>query len=98
MAEKTENCKEILGVISGHDDKDGTSLSDAECTSWKNGKKPKKIAILKAFLDGVDDEVLGKITAYTEILKKNGVACDNDFTIDGFVNAVSKKLGGKAND
>lgn len=73
VAEKTENCKEILGVISGHDDKDGTSLSDAECTSWKNGEKPKKIAILKAFLDGVDDEVLGKITAYTEILKKNGI-------------------------
>ncbi len=47
----------------------------------------------------VKEGLLLPATSYiTEILKKNGVACDNDFTIDGFVNAVSKKLGGKAND
>ena len=31
----------------------------------------------------------------TGVLKQNGIDCDNDFTIDGFVNAVAKKLGGK---
>lgn len=74
IAENSANCEEILGVISGHDDKDGTSLSEAECTSWKNDKKsPKKIAVLKAFLDGVDEKVREKITAYIELLKANGV-------------------------
>ena len=47
----------------------------------------------------VKEGLLLPATSYiTEILRKNGVACDNDFTIDGFVDAVSKKLGGKAND
>ena len=74
IAENSENCEKILGVISGHDDKDGTSHSEEECTAWKNDKKsPKKIAVLKAFLDGVDEKVKEKITSYIELLKENGV-------------------------
>lgn len=74
MATNSENCKDVLGIISGHDDKDGTSLSEAECTSWKSQKAtPKKIAVLKSFLDCVDDEVKEKISAFAEVLKKNGV-------------------------
>ncbi len=74
VATNSKNCEDILGVISGHDDKDGTSLSEDKCTAWKSQKAaPKKIAILKSFLDCVDNEVKEKISVYAEILAKNGV-------------------------
>lgn len=74
VAKCADNCKEVLAAICGHDDKDGTSLSDAECTSWKNDTaSPKKVALLKGMIDGVDADVKAKIDALIESLKKNGV-------------------------
>lgn len=74
VAKCADNCKEVLAAICGHDDKDGTSLSDAECTSWKNDTaSPKKVALLKGMIDGVDADVKAKIDALIESLKQNGV-------------------------
>ena len=74
VAKCADNCKGVLAAICGHDDKDGTSLSDAECTSWKNDTaSPKKVALLKGMIDGVDADVKAKIDALIENLKQNGV-------------------------
>ena len=70
-AKDCDTVAEIMSVIAGHDDKDGTSLSDAECTSWKNDTaSPKKVALLKGMIDGVDADVKAKIDALIEVLKK----------------------------
>ena len=74
VAKCADNCKEVLAAICGHDDKDGTSLSEAECTSWKNDTAaPKRIAFSKKIYDSVDADVKAKIDALIESLKQNGV-------------------------
>lgn len=77
----TKNVKEIMDVIAGHDDKDGTSLP-AEMYEYSladvNGKK---VCIVKELLDKADDEVKAKVNAFAASLEASGVtvetvACD----------------------
>ena len=72
-APSAEGIKEIMEVISGHDEKDGTSLKNE---SYDYSIKPvsgKKICVVKELLDLTDDKTKEKIADFVEKLKKAGV-------------------------
>ncbi len=76
MADNAAECGAILSVIAGHDDKDGTSLSDAECAKVKNGaefKKIQKIAVAKSLVSSADEAAKAKIAHFTDVMTKAGV-------------------------
>ena len=76
MASAAADCAEILDVIAGHDDKDGTSLPEEKCALLKKdaaAKKIAKIAVVKALLDGVDAETAANIENAKSLLAANGV-------------------------
>ncbi len=76
-AKSSALCREILGAISGHDDKDGTSLSEEIIRSAKaSDGKVSRVAILSSMLKGTDEGVKAKINAFSEALKKAGVTVD----------------------
>lgn len=59
MANDASACREILSIIAGHDDKDGTSLPEETCAFLKADAKRepvKKIAVAKSMLGSVDDK------------------------------------------
>lgn len=65
---------EIMAVIAGHDDKDGTSLPDSTYDySTDKDVSGKRVCIVKELYDSVDDDVKAKIDAYAQALKENGV-------------------------
>ncbi len=75
-AKDTAKVKEIMEVISGHDEKDGTSLKkeyEYSDTADVNGKK---VCIIKELMDKADDEVKAMVNAYAENLRKNGVVVE----------------------
>ena len=76
-AADAEGVKEIMGVIAGHDDKDGTSLPEEKYEySVDADVSGKKVCIVKELLEKVDDETKAKINAYAEALKANGVVVE----------------------
>ena len=85
LSETTDGCIEILDVIAGHDDKDGTSLSADACESVKyseDAKAPVRIALLKSMTDGIDESVRARIEAFAACMRKNGVeVCEIDDTV-----------------
>ena len=73
-AADTDGVKEIMSVIAGHDEKDGTSLKNESYTYENNAEvKGKKVCIIKELFDKADDAVKAKITAFAESLKASGV-------------------------
>ncbi len=76
-AANTDGVKEIMSVIAGHDQKDGTSLKNAAYTYENNAEvKGKKVCIIKELFDKADDAVKAKITAFSEALKNSGVVVE----------------------
>lgn len=77
-AADAESVKEILGVIAGHDSKDGTSLP-AEKYEYSTNEdvSAMKICIVKELYDAAGDEVKAKIDAYAESLKKLGATVES---------------------
>lgn len=74
MAKSTADCREVLGHLVGHDDKDGTSLSDAECAQVKTSAAPiKKVAVLQSLADAADNATKARINAVCDTLKANGI-------------------------
>ena len=74
MAKTADDCADVLYAISGHDDKDGTSLSEEICASVKeNNKKASKVAVFRLTSTDVDASILEKIEKATACLKANGV-------------------------
>lgn len=76
MANSAADCGKVLSAIAGHDDKDGTSLSEAECAKIKTGAeftKIKKIAVAKSVTDSADDAVKAKIAHFREVMSAQGV-------------------------
>lgn len=73
VANTSDVCREMLTVISGHDDKDGTSLPEETLVKIKSYDKAKKVAVLTSMLNDADKEVKTKIEETIAILKKNGV-------------------------
>lgn len=75
-AKDAENIKEIMDVIAGHDDKDGTSLPAESYDYTITDIKDKKVCIIKELLDKADGETKAKVTAFAEALKANGVTVE----------------------
>lgn len=76
MAKTADGCCEVLDAIAGHDDKDGTSLSEELCSQLKKGAaatEVKKVAVLTSMLENADDGVKSKIDSFIDVLEKNGV-------------------------
>ena len=72
-AKSADKIAEIMSVIAGHDDKDGTSLSDEKYNYATNQSvNGKKICIIKELLEKADDETKAKISAYASLLKQAG--------------------------
>ena len=64
---------EMLTVIAGHDDKDGTSLKNVSCDyNMEVSAKDMKIALVKELYAAADDAVKAKIDAVAASYKKAG--------------------------
>lgn len=72
-AKNAEKVAEIMSVIAGHDDKDGTSLKDETYDYSITDVKGKKVAINKYLLDKADDATKAKVLAFADALRANGV-------------------------
>lgn len=75
-AKDAGNIKEIMDVIAGHDDKDGTSLSAESYDYSITDVQGKKVCIIKELLDKADDETKAKVHAFADALKANGVTVE----------------------
>ena len=71
MAKTANDCRALLDAIAGHDDKDGTSLSDEVCAKVTDVAPIRRIARLMNFKG--DEAVMAKIDAAANELKANGV-------------------------
>ncbi len=82
MAKTAADCRDILDVIAGHDDKDGTSLAEDLCSMLKKDAdrtEIKKVACLKSMTKGIDTESLDALEAFKKSLSSKGVeVCDVD--------------------
>ncbi len=72
-AKSAEKVAEIMGVIAGHDDKDGTSLRNDSYDYSLEDVKGKKVAINKYLLDKADEVTKAKVLAFADSLRANGV-------------------------
>ncbi len=76
MANNASDCGDILSAIAGHDDKDGTSLSEAECARLKSGAeftKVKKVAVAASITACADDATRAKISHFCDVMAEQGV-------------------------
>lgn len=73
-AKDAAGIKEIMDIIAGHDEKDGTSLK-AEKYDYSISEeiKGKKVCIIKELLDKADEETALKVKAYADGLRCAGV-------------------------
>lgn len=76
-AKNTDGIKEIMSVIAGHDDKDGTSLP-AESYDYATDKDVigKKVCIIKELFEKADDTTKAKVNSFADSLRANGVTVD----------------------
>jgi len=85
MAKTSDECVKILDVISGHDDKDGTSLPEETCARAKysdGAKAPARIALLKSMTEGIGEDVSARLDAFVACMRANGVeVCEIDDTV-----------------
>lgn len=65
--------KEIMDVIAGHDDKDGTSLRNESYDYTISDAAGKKVCIVKELLEKADDETKARLNAFTDGLRAKGV-------------------------
>ena len=69
--------KEIIDVIAGHDEKDGTSLKDAACDySTDMAVAGKKVCIVKELIEKADEETRKRVEAFAAKLRENGVVVE----------------------
>ncbi len=73
-APNAEGIKEIMSVIAGHDDKDGTSLP-AETYDYSTDKEVagKRVCVVKELIDKTDDDTKARVNAFAQALSDNGV-------------------------
>lgn len=73
-AQNADDIAEIMGVIAGHDSKDGTSLPD-ETYDYSSDLEVsgKRIALISNLVEKADDDTKKKISSFAEGLKAAGV-------------------------
>ena len=82
LGNSADTVADMLYTICGHDDKDGTSLPESQCALTKETTTPKKIAVLKSMVDGIDADVKAKLDGFCSVMKENGIeVCEIDDTI-----------------
>ncbi|MBR0536107.1 MAG: hypothetical protein IIX14_07005 [Clostridia bacterium] len=76
-AQDADAISEIMGVIAGHDSKDGTSLK-AESYDYSTAQavEGKKICIIKELFDKADSQTQAKLTAFADSLRAKGVVVE----------------------
>lgn len=73
-AKDAQGVKDIIEVIAGHDDKDGTSLPEKTYSYTADvAVSGKKVCIVKELFDKADDETRARVTAFADALRANGV-------------------------
>lgn len=73
-AKDVDSVSEIMSVIAGYDQKDGTCLKNESYDYNTNADiKGKKVCIVKELLEKCDDDVKAKVKAFADTLAKNGV-------------------------
>ena len=76
-AKSTSDVKEIMEVIAGHDDKDGTSLPEKAYTYINDADVcGKKVCIIKELYEKADADTKAKIDAVAASLRENGVTVE----------------------
>ncbi len=75
-AKNAEGVKEIMDVIAGHDDKDGTSLPAESYDYSLTDVSGKKVCIVKELLDKADEETKAKVLSFADELRANGVTVE----------------------
>ena len=72
-AANADEIKEIMSVIAGHDEKDGTSLKEEYEFTADENVSGKKVCIVKELLEKASDDVKANVLAYADKLRGNGV-------------------------
>ena len=75
-AQNAVDIAEIMSVIAGHDEKDGTSLKNESYDYSISEVSGKKVCIVKELMEKADDETRAKVNAYADSLRKNGVTVE----------------------
>ena len=76
-AGNVEGVKEIMEVIAGHDEKDGTCLkNDSYDYATDASVAGKKVCIIKELMEKADEDVCKNVYAYADKLRANGVTVE----------------------
>ncbi len=76
--------KEIMEVIAGHDEKDGTSLkNDSYDYSVNKDISKKRVVIVKELMEKADEKTRARVLDYADKLRKNGVTVE-EISLDIF--------------
>ena len=70
------DAQSVLSAIVGHDDKDGTSLSEADCQKLSANapfESIKKVAVAKSLAQSADEATRARIHAVVDAFKANGI-------------------------
>ncbi len=76
MAKNADDCADILSLIAGHDDKDGTSLPEEKCALLKKDASAgeiKNIAVIKNIADTTNDAAKARLDAVKASLAGAGI-------------------------
>ena len=73
-ARNADDVAEVMGVIAGHDDKDGTSLPEKQYAYATDRElSGKKVAVVCELTEKADEKTQERVKAFAEALRKNGV-------------------------
>lgn len=76
-APNAEKIKNVMEIIAGHDEKDGTSLPAKSYEySIDEDISSKRVCIVKELLEKADDETKNSVNAYADALRSKGVTVD----------------------
>lgn len=76
-ARSSDECRDALYCIVGHDDKDGTSLPQTDCDKVKENKaEPKKLALLKSMTEALDESCRKSLDSFCDVMRASGVAVE----------------------
>lgn len=83
-SEKAEGIKEVMEVIAGHDDKDGTSLKEKHY-EYKTDLdvKGKKVCVIKELVEKADEKSRQRVEAFAKKLEQSGVLVE-EISLDIF--------------
>lgn len=76
-AGNVEGIKEVMDVIAGYDEKDGTCLREEKYDySTELPVSGKKVCMIKELMEKVDEETVARVNAYAEKLRAAGVTVE----------------------